>query len=318
MHAAPFSPDIAKAAAEWLTLSMDTEWSDGDLKRLQQWRNADPEHERAWRHIQNMSNALQRLHGPAAYQTLSALHVPSRRNVLKALFGLGIMAGGGVLASKTEAWQLQVADYSTATGERKEQTLVDGTKIALNTRSAVDVHFTASARILHLRTGEMMVTTGHQAGEQRPLHVLTAHGNIYPIGTRFNIKYSTSSTVVTVLEGAVNIITRQGHTCVIHAGEHTSFSAEQIQKTSPAPPQTGAWQKGLLFANDMRLADLVQELGRYRTGLLDCDDSVAELRISGVFPLNNTSQALAALPNSLPVRLVYRTRYWVRVIASRS
>lgn len=316
MSAPPFSPEIAKAAAEWLTLSMGAEWSENDLSRLRQWRNADPEHERAWQHIQYMSNALQRLHAPAAYQTLSALHTPSRRNVLKTLFGFSIVAGGGVLASRTESWQLQMADYSTATGERKEQKLADGTQIALNTRSAVDVHFTESERILHLRAGEIMVTTGHRPGEQRPFRVCTAHGNIYPMGTRFNIKYSANSTSVTVLEGAVNIVTRQGHARLIHAGEHTSFSPNQIQATSQTPAQADAWQKGLLFANNMRLADLVEELARYRTGFIGCDDSVAGLRISGVFPLTNTTQALAALSNSLPVRLVFHTRYWVRIMAN--
>jgi len=41
---------------------------------------------------------------------------------------------------------------------------------------------------------------------------------------------------------------------------------------------------------------------------------VADLRISGSFPLNNTDLALAALPPSLPVQIQRHTDWWVRVI----
>jgi transmembrane sensor len=38
--------------------------------------------------------------------------------------------------------------------------------------------------------------------------------------------------------------------------------------------------------------------------------------VSGVFSLRDTDQALLNLTLGLPVRLVYRTRYWVTVQAS--
>ncbi|MGP1717622.1 MAG: FecR domain-containing protein [Methylophilus sp.] len=316
MPTPPFSEDVAKAASEWLTRSMDEKFAASDAERLQQWLSENPEHARAWQHIHRISASWHRLHGKTAYQTLSTLHKPSRRTALKALLGFGVVAGGGLLASDTDAWRLQMADYTTGTGEMKEMTLADGTQIALNTRTAVDVHFTDQARMLHLHIGEMMVTTGHRPSEQRPLHVYTAHGSIYPMGTRFNVYHTAHKTAVSVLEGAVRIVTKQGHTRVVHAGEHTSFSTDQIQMTSQVPAQVSAWQKGLLFANNMRLADLAQELARYRTGFIDCDAAASELRISGVFTIADTSQALAALPNSLPVKLVYYTRYWVRIMAA--
>ncbi|MCB5187792.1 FecR family protein [Methylobacillus caricis] len=313
-----FSPEISKAAAEWLTLSMDAGFGPQDAERLQQWRNADPEHERAWQHIESMNASLHRLNTHAAYQTLSTLHSASRRSTLKALAWLGMLAGTGVLASRTEQWQLQIADYSTGTGELKELALSDDTQIVLNTRSAIDVKFTDTARIVTLLNGEIMVTTGHQANEHRPFRLLTVHGYIQPLGTQFNVKLAGDSTEVTVLEGAVNIVPMEGANLVAHAGEQTSFTTNHAYPASAIPAQTGAWRKGLLFANDMRLADLAQELGRYRPGFIRCDDAVADLRISGVFTLNDTTQALEAITNSLPVSIIYRTRYWVRITASHA
>jgi transmembrane sensor len=37
------------------------------------------------------------------------------------------------------------------------------------------------------------------------------------------------------------------------------------------------------------------------------------VRISGVFPLDDTERVLQAVARTLPVRLHYRTRYWVSV-----
>lgn len=311
-----FSPDIAKAAADWFTLSMDAAFNDKDAKRLQEWRNAHPEHERAWQHIHQMRASLHQLHGHAAYKTLSALHSPSRRSALKSLAWLGMAAGGGLLASHTQTWQRQVADYSTGTGELKTLALSDGTQIVLNTNSAIDVQLTETMRQVTLRYGEIMVTTGHQPKEHRPFQLITDHGRIQPVGTQFNVRRLEHSTAVTVLEGAVKIHPHDGQAVMLQKGMHTTFSREQSATPEAATAQVGAWRNGLLFANNMRLSALAQELARYRPGLIRCDEAVADLRISGVFPLHNTTLALEAIPNSLPVSIIYRTRYWVTLTAA--
>lgn len=318
MQPSSFSPEVAEAAAKWLTLSMDAGFGPHDAERLQQWRNADPEHERAWLHIEGMSASLHRLNPHAAYQTLSRLHAAGRRSTLKALAWLGLVAGSGVLASRTEQWRLQVADYSSGTGELKTIELSDGTQIILNTRSAIDVELTDTARTVTLLNGEVMVTTGHQPGEHRPFRLLTAHGSISPLGTRFNVRLAQDSTHVIVLEGSVDIAPRQGKSLVMQAGQQSAFTEHDALAASAAPAQAGSWSKGLLFVNDMRLADLVQELARYRPGFIHCDADVADLKISGVFTLNDTTQALESLPNSLPVSIAYRTRYWARISASHA
>lgn len=83
----------------------------------------------------------------------------------------------------------------------------------------------------------------------------------------------------------------------------------------PIDPQAGAWSQGVLFARNQRLADFAVELGRYRRGLLRCAPEVANLRITGAFQLHNTDAVLAALPDTLPVSVVYRTRWWVSIVA---
>ena len=65
----------------------------------------------------------------------------------------------------------------------------------------------------------------------------------------------------------------------------------------------------------MRLGHFIAELSRYRPGLLRCASEVAELRISGVYPLADSDAVLDALTQSLPVSINRRSRYWVTVSA---
>ncbi|HIQ52834.1 MAG TPA: hypothetical protein EYH51_06170 [Pseudomonas pachastrellae] len=83
----------------------------------------------------------------------------------------------------------------------------------------------------------------------------------------------------------------------------------------PVDPRGADWADGLLVADRLPLGRFLAELGRYRTGLVRCDEHIASLPVSGAFQLNNTDQVLASLAYSLPVKVVYRTRYWVSVTA---
>ncbi|MNT94529.1 fec operon regulator FecR [compost metagenome] len=49
--------------------------------------------------------------------------------------------------------------------------------------------------------------------------------------------------------------------------------------------------------------------------MLRCDPAVADLRVSGVFQLRDTGPVLDSLPQALPVDVLFRTRYWVTVVA---
>ncbi|MCY1289431.1 Protein FecR [compost metagenome] len=79
--------------------------------------------------------------------------------------------------------------------------------------------------------------------------------------------------------------------------------------------EAGAWTDGLIVTRDMRLADFLAEVSRYRNGRLACAESIRDLRLSGVFRLDDTDKLLALLPRTLPVQLHYRTRWWVTVDA---
>lgn len=321
---APISEAVADQAADWLTRLMANEVDAAERRRWQAWRNSHPDHERAWQHIEAVAARLRGLHPGAAYQTLSPLAKPAsgnRRQLLAAVFGLGIASGAGILGTRYQVFQELAADYRTGTGEQRQITLADGSRITLNTASAINVRFAATRRVIRLVAGEIHIVTGHAdpvAAVDRPFIVETGEGTIRALGTRFTVHQQDGQSRVDVFASAVEITPAEApeSAAILHQGKHLSFTRNGIGHPGPAAEQAEAWARGQLTADNVRLGDFLADLGRYRAGLLRCDPAVADLRFSGVFPIRDTDKILAMLPNSLPVQVQWRTPYWVTVSAA--
>ena len=316
---AAIGEDVQQQAAEWLTVLMSDEASEAEHAAWQRWRGADPEHERAWQHIDAVSQRFNGLHRGAAAQALAGAQqqaVNGKRRQL--LVWLGVAAGGGMLATQTGAWdgvRALRADYRTAKGERREVVLDDGSVLSLNTGSAVNVRFDGNRRLIELLAGEILVSSGHGAGSAAPLVVATREGLVRALGTRFVVRQQDGVSTVEVFESAVEIRPRDsaGAPLLLAAGRGVAFSRHAPDAPHAVDAYADAWSRGQLIVDDVTLGDFLADLARYRPGVIDCAPAVAQLRLSGVFPLADTQRILNMLPNSLPVQVRSRTRYWVTV-----
>ncbi|MDT1842254.1 iron dicitrate transport regulator FecR, partial [Acinetobacter baumannii] len=114
---------------------------------------------------------------------------------------LGLAAGvGGAAWLAREEGAILLADHRTAPGQRLAVELEDGSRLLLNTRSAVDVRFDAGQRLLRLRAGEILLESAamHGRRDARPLIVATEHGAVQALGTRFTVRLFDGRTVVNV------------------------------------------------------------------------------------------------------------------------
>ncbi|HRL99711.1 MAG TPA: FecR domain-containing protein, partial [Acidovorax sp.] len=152
---------------------------------------------------------------------------------------------------------------------------------------------------------------------QRPFSVQTPQGSVLALGTQFTVQVlDAQHTRVAVQEKSVRVQPTHGEARLLVAGQQMDFSSTEALPPQPAHLAQASWRDGGLVALDMPLAELVQELARYRPGYLGCAPEVAHLQVSGAFTLDNTDRALAALAASFAVQVHYRTRYWVRVEAA--
>lgn len=311
----PIAPAIVEQASHWLMLSWGGELDGEQRRHFADWQAADPEHRRAWQRLERLQGALTGVPADTARKVLREMPDRRRRQALKVL-GLVLVAGGsGYLLQARLPWrETLLADLRSATGERLRRTLADGSRLVLNSGSAVDIRFTASERRICLLAGEILIGSGHDpAPVRRPLIVETAAGEIEALGTRFAVRELDRGSRVDLFEGELAVRPRRAEARRLHAGQRLWFGAGESGSVGRADIDAIAWDADKLVAERMPLGQFIAELSRHRPGVLRCDPAVAGLPLTGVFPLADTDRVLAALARSLPVDVRYRTRYWISV-----
>lgn len=310
-------PDVAQRAVEWL-VELQSEEADHAMRAAwQHWLAAHPDHERAWRHIEAVDGRWRGLASPLASATaqaaLTAPGTDGRRRAVTTL-ALCFFAGGAAWMGERHApWRAWLADERTSVGQRRRLALADGSNVTLNTDSALSIRLDATARRVQLAAGEIFVATGPHgtAGAKAPPFLVeTGHGTLRALGTRFCVRLLEHGCRVAVFEGAVEVRTGGGAPLVLPAGQGVAFSAQGIGTPQPADDAETAWTDGMLIASGMRLDDFAAELQRYRRGILRCAREVADLRISGSYPLDDPDRVLEAVAATLSLRVDYMTRYW--------
>lgn len=319
----PVNPVDAQAL-EWQVVFWSGEVQEQEQRAFQSWLAADPLHEQAWVRIQHFGQQMQLAPQEVASRVLqaglSAQAVQRRRAILRSILLLACGGLGSYGISRTPQWAAWNADYRTASGQRKELTLPDGTLLALNTASSLNVQYSQVQRTVVLLDGELLISTAIDAqAHSRPFVVQTPAGEVRALGTRFLVRHwpTLSRVSVQVYEGAVELRPGLGGPRTrLPAGQQALFSKQQSYAPEPANEQASAWQRGLLVAERWRLGDFLEEVARYRPGVLRCDPAVAGLIISGVYPLQDTDAILQSVSQVLPVQIRMITPYWVTVSAS--
>lgn len=330
IYSAAIHPKIVQEAINWMVKLQSGVASSQDLANCNNWREQDSQHEAAWQQLQSLAYGLKAVPSHLAHATLEQANLvklsmskneklQSRRSALKSI---AILAGVGTFAFSSyrfAPWQQVLADHATEIGEQRTVMLADGTRMMLNTNSAVNIRYDKNQRLIQLIKGEVLITTAHESAEiYRPLSVQTPQGNVRAMGTHFLVRQQEGSTLAAVYVGALEIQPSKASLAIrLNAGQQLVFAANQADKVTPADPDLNAWSDGVLIASNMRLADFVKELDRYWQGKITCDASAKDITISGVFPLKDTDKVIETLQQTLPINAVTRMHYWT-VLVKRS
>ncbi len=319
------APDtIAQQAAEWLTRLSSAATGNTVHADFEAWKQADPRHAAAATKLERFIGQLETLRNAngtqPALNTLRALERKPRgaRQAVAALLVMVVLVlpVWGLLQSYPPAYLW--ADIHTMTGKWETQTLADGSRVTLNSASAVNLHFDARRRALELVQGEILVEVAHDSA--RPFVVETLHGSIRALGTRFVVSRGKQVTTLTMLESraAAQAILSSDAT-VINAGQSVRITPQGLGAVENIDIRSVAdsWRFQQLIVQDRPLAEVLDELARHRPGRLQYDPAqLAGLRVSAVLPLNDTDRALQLLADSFSIRVRHFTQWLVHVDAS--
>ena len=303
-------------AAFWYACLQAGDATEHDRLRWQGWLDACPSNRQAWARIQEVRSLFDKVPGKLVSPVLS--QKASRRAVLR---GAVVVACAGLAGAETwrhlSSPELH-AGLRTRTGERSRHVLADGSLLYLNTRSTVDVAFGADERSILLRAGEILVETqpDNFPGAARPFVVHTPHGRVRALGTRFVVRLHDDHSSVQVLKDVVEVrpVLSMAKPVRLSDGQEIVFDRHGAGAPHTQPAGAGDWLNGRLSVVSMPLPDFIAELSRYREGYLGFAPQLGRLRISGVFPLDDTDAALAMLADAFPIRVQTFTRFCTRVL----
>ena len=238
---------------------------------------------------------------------------PARRGLSRQALGALVLLPCLLVAGAAMPWQAWLADERTGTGEIRHLTLEDGSRVALNSDSAIDIDFSGSVRRVQLLRGEVFVEVAHG---DKPFAVVDRDGSAQALGTRYAVRREARDTLVTVTESRVRVQPLDGgddRWVDVQAGQQVRFDRRGVTTdTVPAAPGGLAWPQGRLVFDAAPVAEVLRQLGRHRPGLLLADDeALGALRFTGVLPIQQSDAALALLASALPSLRVSTLSPWL-------
>jgi transmembrane sensor len=290
------------------------------------WLESDPGNRAAYDELEDFDGALTRAilrerQGDSRQSPISLQLRRSRRSSVDGwLVGAVAFAAAllVVFLVNTDTNSLSVARYATAVGRTRTIRLSDGSKIEMNTATALSV-IGSDARRVKLERGEAVFRVRHE--QNRRFIVQAGDREVRDVGTVFDVLRDAGAVTVAVAEGQIAVgPAGGGEPTRLHAGErlrHTEgSSSSDVDRVDPR--WVAAWQSGFLVYRNAPLQQVVADLNRYFREPIVIDGSTASSqRFSGVLHIHDEHTTLTQLTAFLPLVMVRDAGGNIRLQAAR-
>ncbi len=316
----PQQHSITEAAAEWAVRLHAGALTEQEQAKLRQWIACDSRHEAALRFAEQTWAALGEVHKdePVHRQRPAAAAMPVRRSKRRkpwqraaAVALVVVVAGVGWMRGPDALLRMQ-ADYVTQKGEVRTVQLADGSKVELDSASAIRLDYDGVQRRISLIQGSAIFDVAPMMGQEtRPFVVQSAGGQTRALGTRFVVEREADRQAwVGVLQHSVEVTlqaTPQKGPAdrVLKEGQAARYSPQEgvVPLDQLDVERATSWRRGVLIFDRQPLAKVIEQLNHYRPGRVVLTDSaLGEREVSGVFRLDMLDTALATLTQELQVQ----------------
>lgn len=278
------SPDpeslLQRQAEAWWVRLHSGRATRADADAFREWATHSTAHAQAWREVMRTWSALDPLlaeeavrqasrAGAFSWRGLSAaltLQSPGRRAFLGGAVAASVAAGVMAVDPPLGLWPSVgdlTADYRTATGEQRQVALAQGISVRMNTQTFINrIGADASPRGVVLVAGEAEIV----ANGASDFLVETGGGRLMARAARFNIRHTGPQVCVTCLDGRVTVSVN-GEQRSLEAGRQVTYDRAGLQEVVRADEASvSTWRTGVLSFDRMPLAEVIEEINRYRPG----------------------------------------------------
>ncbi len=323
--------DLSDEAAYWFMQVNLGSPSPETQERFRQWLRASDDHaeafasaEESWSAVGDVASEpeVMELRGLALRRSASHRHPRGLEVSRRAAAFAGL---GAIFCTATGLWafgKLNNNTYETAIGERRIITLADNSKVTLDAGTKLQVSYSAEARNIQLQRGQAFFEVAKDT--LRPFKVMAGDQTIVALGTEFNVERLQQETLVNLLEGRVAVhgvkthvgadkkkpsdalphLQNNGKEQQMSPGEQLSVDSrgDAVLRRQVALSHTVAWTRGQLIFEDEPLSSAIARINRYsQTQVVLSDQSISDIRISGIFNTGDTTAFVEALSQYFPV-----------------
>jgi transmembrane sensor len=217
--------------------------------------------------------------------------------------GLAFVATAAVvLATLVLPRQAQETAYVTGAGERTTMTLQDSSTVHMSPNTRLVARFAAGKRMLELESGRAFFEV--QSDPSQPFIVRTRFGDVTAIGTSFDVDVGGALSVA-LLEGRLRISEeRPGNHATILAPDQRYISSDGGRVEAIDADAYSAWRLGRLSFADTPLSTAIASYNQISgSRIVIGDPTLADLRISGTFGVENPRAFVEALVHALNLRV---------------
>lgn len=296
---------VSDQALAWLARLQNSELGKAEQQRFQDWCASDPSHQQAYDQAEQFWQLLDK---PAQNVHVRLQNRPSGKPARTA-YWLGFVQAAclvlvvtgllTILPPQIQNWQ---SDYVTAAGEREVIVLADGSRITLNTNSAVAVDYSAEQRRIVLLRGEAYFEV--VANKSRPFIVQTGGLSAHAVGTAFSVaELNNNQKEVAVNEGLV-AVTAGKESCQLAAQQKVNWHEGGLDSIQNVDIENQlAWRRGQVVFSKQSLAKVIREVNRYRQWPIFIANRQLALRnVSGVFNTDDPNAVISALTHTLSAK----------------
>lgn len=238
--------------------------------------------------------------------TQQAMNRPAHRSGSRGFTICTLVAAAAALlvvgVTLVAGWPADGDRYATRIGEQRKLMLADGSRVMLDTDTAMTVKFVDGARRVSLDHGQAYFTVAHDAA--RPFSVDAGGARVLATGTQFDVHRDGDTVDVTLVEGSVRVSADDRPVARLRAGQALTLNSGRLSaiKAVDTAPAT-AWTRGRIVLDGMTLQDAVTAVNRYVDTPVRLDTpGFADARISGTVDTGDARSFAAAVTAVLPLK----------------
>jgi transmembrane sensor len=301
---------IQQEARDWVQRLVSNQVSPADLTALDCWRAESPEHRRAFARASLLWDVLGEVAREA--DARDAAQRPARSSFARPVGRRALLVGSAAASvaylmaqPPLHLWPALselMAPYRTGTGERRQLAIASGINVEMDAQTSLTAPAAGDQQYaLELVSGQLAVSV--LADAARPVVIVAADGRSRATRANFDVRRLGSSVCVTCVEGTVDIA-YQSATVTLGPGRQTTYGGGRLGSPIAADPaDVTAWQRGLLVFRDVPLAQLVEEVNRYRPGrIILLNRSLGERRVVAGFRLDRIDDVVGYLISAFGAR----------------